>query len=92
MSYSDEDFNLAGIYTYGDLLGYLQRGHRFCEVMTYRDGTKNLKTVLSADDRYIHWHYYGSSANSATAKDMKFVITKIFDTTLPEFLRKFVWA
>ena len=88
----EEDFNLAGIYTYGDLLRHMQQGLRFCELTTYRDGTKNLWQVLSADGRYIYWRNYGSSANSATAKDMKFVVERIFKTTLPEFLRKYIWV
>ena len=88
----EEDYNLAGIYTYDDLLQHMQNGLRFCELTTYRDDTKHLWEVLRADERYIYWRNYGSSANSATAKDMEFVIERIFETTLPEFLRKYIWV
>ena len=88
----DEDFNLAGIETYADLLRWLQGGTRFGEVSTYRDGTKNLRIVLRADEHYIYWRNFGSSANRATPKDMEFVITRIFGTTLPKFLHTYVWA
>lgn len=91
MQYED-DYNIAGVYTYADLLAAMQRGWKFCEVVTYRDGTKNLHTVCSANAHYIHWNHYGSSANSATAKEMQFVIEVIFEMTLPEFIRAFVWV
>lgn len=88
----EDDFNLAGIYNYQDLLRHLQDGLRFARTITYRDGTTNLWYVLRADDRYIYWNNYGSSAQSATAKDMKFVIERIFNMDLPTFLRAFVWV
>lgn len=88
----DMNFNLAGIYTFDDLLKALQRGRRFCEVVTYRDGTKNLKTVLSADEEYIYWNNFGSSANEATPHGMEYVVTQIFENDLPTFLRRYVWA
>lgn len=88
----DDDFNLAGIHTFDDLLRHLQRGNRFCELITYRDGTKQLDTVLRADDHYIYWHNYGSSAHRATPRDMEFIVTKIFRMSLPKFLRRYVWA
>lgn len=89
---ANNDFNLAGVYTYADLLRELQSGIRFCEVMTYRDGTKNLHTICSADADLIRWNHYGSSANEATPYDMQFVVEVIFKMTLPEFIRAFIWA
>lgn len=89
---TQEDFNLAGVYTYDDLLDALKQGWRFGKVVTYRDGTQNLHTVLRADDRCIYWNHCGSSANEATAKGMQFVIEKIFRMTLPEFIRAFIWV
>lgn len=89
---TQEDFNLAGVYTYDDLLDALKRGWKFGKVVTYHDGTQNLHTVLKADDKYIYWNYYGSSANDATTEGMQFVIEHIFKTTLPEFIRAFIWA
>ena len=86
------EFNLMGIKSYGDLLRALQRGARLCAVETYRDGTQHLNEVVWADDRYIRWHHYGSSANKATARDMEFVVTGIFKTDLDGFVRQFVWA
>lgn len=88
----EDDYNIAGVYTYADLLAAMQRGWKFCEVVTYRDGTKNLHTVCSADAHLIRWNHYGSSANEATAKDMQFVVEVIFKMTLPEFIRAFVWV
>ena len=88
--YDADDFNLMGIHTYEDLLKYLQRGNRFGYVFTYRDGTKGIHVVLRADKRYIYWNNYGSSANKATAKDMKFVIETIFHTDVANFIRKYV--
>ena len=87
-----KDFNIAGVYTYADLLRELQSGIRFCEVTTYRDGTKNLHTVCSADANLIRWNHYGSSANEATPHDMQFVVEVIFKMSLSEFTRAFVWA
>lgn len=87
-----ENYNLAGIYTYGALLEHLQAGMKFASVTTYRDGTKQLDTVLSADNRLIRWHHYGSSANHATPDQLKFVIEQLFKMTLPEFLRAYVWV
>lgn len=89
---TQEDFNIAGVYTYEDLLKAMQRGWKFCEVTTYYDGTKNLHTVCSADAHLIRWNHYGSSANSANAKEMQFVVEVIFRMTLPEFIRAFVWV
>ena len=88
----EDDYNIAGVYTYADLLAAMQRGWKFCEVETYRDGTKNLFTVCSADRFYIRWNRYGSSAHRATVKEMQFVVEVIFKMTLPEFIRAFVWV
>lgn len=88
---TQDDYNLAGIYTYADLLKWMQGGLKFGTVSTYRDGTKGIDTVLSADSRLIRWNHYGSSANSATPKSMQFVIEQIFRMTLPQFIRAFVW-
>ena len=86
-----QEFNIIGIYNYADLLENLQRGYRLCSVEEYRDGTKGLQTRVHADECYIYWNHYGSSANLATAREMEFVVTQIFQTTLEEFIRKFVW-
>ena len=88
--YTSNDFNLMGIYTYEDLLKYLQSGNRFGYVFTYRDGTKGIHVVLRADNRYIYWSNYGSSANKATTKGMEFVIETIFHTDVANFIRKYV--
>lgn len=85
-----QEFNLLGIYTYADLLSYLQKGYRAYVVRTHWDGTKYLDDVCHADSRYIYWNAFGSSANRATAKDMQFVVEKIFRTTLDEFIRYFI--
>ena len=87
-----QEFNLMGIHSYADLLRALQRGHKLCRVMELRDGTKCLDVKVSADAQYIRWNNYGSSANRATAREMEFVVTRIFQMTLNEFIRAFVWA
>lgn len=86
----DYSYNLMGIYTYEDLLKHLLGGWKFGYVMDYRDGTKGINVVLSADRHYIHWTNYGSSANKATAKDLKWVIEQIFESNIPEFIRKYI--
>lgn len=88
--YDVDDYNIMGIHTYGDLLRKLQGGLKFGYVSTMRDGTKDINTVLSADEHYIRWHHYGSSANQATAKDMKWVIETIFKTDLANFIREYI--
>ena len=87
-----KEFNIMGIKNYSDLLENLQMGHRLCRVEEYRDGTKHLNAVLSADGQYIRWHNFGSSANKANAQEMKFVVEKIFGMSLDEIIRAFVWA
>lgn len=86
----DEDFNLMGIYTYGDLLKQLKGGTRFGYVETYRDGTKGLHPVVWSDGKYIHWSNYGSSAHEANVKGMKFIIEQIFHMNVATFIRKYV--
>lgn len=87
-----QEFNLLGIHSYSDLLNALQSGWKLCSVEEYRDGTKGLNTRVSADAHYIRWNNFGSSANKATARDMEFVVTQIFETNLDEFIRRFIWA
>lgn len=87
-----QKFNLLGIHTYGDLLKALQRGWKLCSIEEFRDGTKGLNTRVSADANYIRWSNYGSSVNKATARDMEFVVTQIFESNLDEFIRRFIWA
>ena len=85
-------FNLYGIENYSDLLEALQNGAKLCKVMEMRDGTKTLHPVLSADNKYIRWNCYGSSANEATPRGMEFVVTRIFKTDLDSIIRAYVWA
>ena len=86
----DEDFNLMGIYTYGDLLRQLKGGTRYGYVETYRGGTKGLHPVVWADSKYVYWNNYGSSADEANVKGLKFVIEKIFNLNVATFIRKYV--
>ena len=86
------EFNLRGVNSYGELLKALQDGAKMCEIVEYRDSTKNLSTVIYADANYIYWRHYGASANRATARNMEFVITRIFKMTFDEFIRHYVWA
>ena len=87
-----QEFNLLGIHTYADLLENLQNGFKLCDVEEYRDGTKGLRTRVYANANFIHWNNYGSSTQRATERDMEFVVTQIFQTTLDEFIRRFIWV
>lgn len=89
---TQDDYNIAGIYTYADLLKRMQSGLKFGTVSTYRDGTQQYNAVLSADAHYIRWNRYGSSAHRANVKELQFIIETVFEMTLPQFIRAFVWA
>lgn len=46
--------------------------------------------VLRMDDEYIWWYHFGSSANTISLKNLKFIITVIFHLKPSEFLEKYV--
>ena len=46
--------------------------------------------VLSADDEYIYWCNYGSSATKNTKEYVLWIITHIFELTPEAFIKKFV--
>lgn len=83
-------FNLSGIYTYEDMLSTMQRGMSFYKTFKMRTGEPTLWRVLSADEKYIRWSYYGSSSNLATPEELAFVIEQIFNTDINGFLRKYI--
>ena len=43
-------------------------------------------TVLFADEKYIRWCHYGSSANKTNLKNLNWILTEIFKTTPEQFL------
>lgn len=50
------------------------------DMVIYKDPVHNL----------FHWSHYGSSANKATKKDLKWIITTIFKTTPEKFLLEYI--
>lgn len=88
----EDPYNIQGIHTPADILACLQAGHQWGEVETYRDGTLQFRAVVRADNRYIYWHRYGSSAEEATPRGMEFVLTHIFKMSTAEFIRAFVFV
>jgi len=68
----------------------LKRGEQFGNIMEHRLGGTFFWTVLSMspDGMYIRWTDYGSSANKATLKELKWILSEIFKTTPEEFLLK----
>lgn len=88
----EDPYNVSGIHTAADILARLQAGHTWGEVETYCDGTLHFEAVVRADNRYIYWNHYGSSAEEATLQGMEFVLTHIFKMTPAEFIRAFVFV
>lgn len=88
----EDPYNIQGIHTPADILARLQSGHTWGRVETYRDGTLQYCAVVRADNRYIYWNHYGSSAEPATPQGMEFVLTHIFKMSPAEFIRSFVFV
>lgn len=40
-------------------------------------------------DPYIFWHYYGSSANKKTLKNLNWIVRNIFKCTPIDFIKKY---
>lgn len=58
---------------------------------TFNNGERYIHDVLYLTDYgNIGWNHYGSSANKCTLKELKWIITKIFDTTPEEFEDRYV--
>lgn len=55
---------------------------------------KNVKypffdTVLSANEQYIFWRHFGSSANKNTIGNLEWILENIFKLTPEEFIEKY---
>ena len=60
----------------------------------YGDIVKNVKdpffdTVLSANEQYIYWQHFGSSANKNTMESLAWILKNIFKLTPEEFIEKY---
>ena len=74
----------------------LNDGERFClkkdlelETRLYCSGEHRYfapSVALSADSQYIYWHHFGSSAETNTLKDLKFLLDKIFECDAGAFV------
>ena len=45
--------------------------------------------VLSANEQYIYWQHFGSSANKNTMESLAWILKNIFKLTPEEFLEKY---
>ena len=64
----------------------LLAGEEFGTIDQHRLGGTYFWTVLSADNTYIRWCHYGSSANKTSLKNLKWILTEIFRMTPEQFL------
>ena len=60
----------------------------------YGEIEKNVKypffwTVLTANEKYIYWCYFGESANKNTITDLAWILKNIFEITPEEFIEKY---
>lgn len=74
----------------GRILANLRAGKRYGHFMAnVRFPMYWTNLALSDDGQYIHYSHFGSSAVKATAKDLMWLITVIFNTTPADFERKY---
>ena len=64
----------------------LKTGDSFGKIDEHRDGGTYFWTVLSANEYYIYWNHYGSSANKISLQNLKWILTEIFKTSPEQFL------
>lgn len=67
----------------------LMEGVEFGEISQYRDRGTYFWAVLSGDKYFIRWRHAGSSANKSTLRDLKWILSEIFEMTPEEFLFKY---
>ena len=64
----------------------LLKGEAFGRIEKHRMGGTYFWDVLSADNQYIYWRNYGSSANRLSVKNLEWILKNIFRMTPEEFL------
>lgn len=64
----------------------LLAGESFGKIDEFRLGGTYFWDVLSADETYIYWRHYGSSANKTSLTNLKWIMTNIFKMTPEQFL------
>lgn len=64
----------------------LLEGEVFGKIDKHRQGGTYFWDVLSADNEYIYWRNYGSSANKLSLQNLKWILTEIFKMTPEQFL------
>ena len=67
----------------------LLNGVVFGKIDKHRQGGTYFWNVLSADNMYIYWRHYGSSANKTSLQNLKWILTEIFKMTPEQFLFEF---
>jgi len=67
----------------------LKAGESFGKIEPHRQGGTYFWQVLSADEKFIHWNHYGSSANTTCLTSLYWIITTIFKTTPIDFLYEY---
>lgn len=45
--------------------------------------------VLSANQQYIYWRHFGSSANKNTVEDLEWILENIFKLSPEKFIEKY---
>lgn len=69
---------------------HLKLGRRFGKwIPNVRYPYFNVNLVMSPDEKYWRWQNYGSSANRANKKELKWVIETIFKMKPIEFLEEY---
>ena len=64
----------------------LRAGEIFGKIEKHNQGGTYFWDVLSANNEYIYWTHYGSSANKVSLQNLKWILTEIFKTTPEQFL------
>lgn len=68
----------------------LRAGEIFGKISEHNQGGTYFWDVLSADNEYIYWRHYGSSANKLSLQNLNWILTTIFESTPEQFLFDYV--
>lgn len=69
---------------------HLKAGHKFGKwIDNVRYPYFEVNLVMSPDEKYWRWQNYGSSANRANKKELKWVIETIFKMKPVDFLEEY---
>lgn len=71
-----------------EIYGNINSGKKYGHVM------KNVKypffaTVLTANEQYIFWQHFGSSANKNTIENLAWILESIFELSPEKFIEKY---